>query len=208
MAAYALTDLLPDFGAAPPARVVRAAPGTDVAPPPRMTPDEEWTQRMEAAVREAEAAVEARLAEAHGRALAELEARHEAETARLNAELGARAGQLVAERLERLESDVVSMTSAVAARLLGAVLSEEVRRHAIAELAGAIRAAIADREAVRIKVTGPLLLYDALKPALGRFAERVEFSEADGIDLVVALDSSLFETRIGEWSAALAEVLA
>lgn len=179
----------------------------DVAPP-RMTPDEEWAQRMAAAVREAEAATEARLAEAHGHALAELEARHEAETARLNAELGARAGQLVAERLERLESDVVSMTSAVAARLLGAVLSEEVRRHAIAELAGAIRAAIADREAVRIKVTGPLLLYDALKPALGRFAERVEFSEADGIDLVVALDSSLFETRIGEWSAALAEVLA
>lgn len=210
MAAFALADMLPDFGAPPRSARAGHSPVSDAAPPEAAPPslEDELDRRIAEVVSETEAAVEARLAEEHARAFAEAEARHAGELARLRVELGDQAGKAIADRLERLESELVSATGTVVSRILGAALTDDVRRHAVAELASSILSAISDREAVRIAVTGPLFLYEALRPALGRFAERVEFSEAAGVDLTVSIDSSLYETRLGEWSSALAEVLA
>jgi hypothetical protein len=50
-------------------------------------------------------------------------------------------------------------------------------------------------------------LCDALKAQLGERARQVDFTEASGLDLTAEIDESLFETRLAEWSEALAEVL-
>lgn len=209
MATYALADILPDFGAPPPPRPAQPAVAEPAPKSVRaVVPEEELRSRIEAAVRATEAAVEARLAAAHEQALADAEARHAGELERLRGELGEQAGRIVAERLDRMEADVVALTSAVVARVLGVSLTEDIKRHALDELGRAIVAAVGDREAVRIRIKGPLFLYEALKPGLARFADGIEFSEEPGFDLTVSIDTGLFETRLGDWSSALSEVLA
>lgn len=209
MPTYALADMLPDFGAPPPSlRPAQPAVQEPAPRPVRVLPEEELRSRVEAAVREAEAAVEARLAETQAQALAEIEARHAGELVRLRDELGERAGRVIAERLERMETDLVALTSAVVARMLGVSLTEDVKRHALDELRRSILAAVGDRDAARIRIRGPLFLYEALKPGLARFADGIEFTEEPGFDLAVSIDTSLFETRLGDWSTALSEVLA
>lgn len=209
MPTYALADVLPDFGApARPARPVQPAVQEPAARPVRVVPEDELRSRVDAAVRETEAAVATRLAEVHAGVLAEVEARHAGEMERLRSELGQQAGRAIAERLDRLETDLVALTSAVVARMLGVSLTEDVRRHALDELRRSILAAVGDRDAARIRIKGPLFLYEALKPGLARFADGIEFSEEAGFDLAVSIDTSLFETRLGDWSSALSEVLA
>lgn len=207
MATYALADILPDFGAPPPPQPAQQAVAEPSPKLVRVLPEEELRARVEAAVREAEAAVEARLAAAHAQALAEGEARHAGELDRLRGELGDQAGRVIVERLERMEADLVALTGAAVARMLGVALTEDVKRHALDELRRAIVAAVGDREAARIRIKGPLFLYEALKPGLSRFADSVEFTEEPGFDLAVSIDTSLFETRLGDWSSALSEVL-
>jgi len=205
---YSLADVLPDFGAPPPLRTAQQ-PVAEPAPKlVRTVPEEDVRSRVEAAVREAEAAVETRMAEAHAQAVAGIEVRHAEELSRLRAELGEQAGRLIAERLGSMEADLVALTGAVVARMLGVSLTEEVKRHALDELRRSILAALGDREAARIRIKGPLFLYEALKPGLARFADSIEFTEEPGFDLVASIDAGLFETRLGEWSSALSEAMA
>lgn len=211
MAALALVDLLQDFGA-----VRRSQPVASEPTPPSRAEVQELEDRTRAAEREriAEAVAQAqaelaeRLAQQHAEELEALRKDHAAEIERQRSELGEGAGRLVSERLGRLQDEVVDMTSAVVARILGGTLSEHLQQAAIAELARSIVSAINDREAVRVRVRGPQSLYETLRPGLGKFADRVEFSESDGFDLNASVDNTLFETRMAEWSAALAEVLA
>jgi hypothetical protein len=210
MPAYALADLLPDFGVPRGTPRRGPTPAATASSEPALVAVAEIAPRINAieeAVKAAEAALEARLIEAHAKELAVLQESHAAEIQRLGAELGEGAGRTIAARFETMEGELLSLASAVVARVLGVALTEEVKRRAVEELGRSILEAVGDREAVRIRVRGPLLLYEALRPALGRFAERVEFSEDAGFDLTAAIDDSLFETRLADWSAALSEVL-
>jgi hypothetical protein len=67
---------------------------------------------------------------------------------------------------------------------------------------------MADSEGLRIVVRGAPHLQDALRTALGERAEHLEFHESDAFDLSVEIDDKVFETRLSEWSSALAGVLA
>lgn len=218
MAGLALVDVLQDFGAPK-----RAAPRPEVpAPPPEPLrsepqPETELLPEFDAeraaaavaeAVAEAEAALAQRLSGEHAEAIASLESRHAEELARLRGEFAEEAGRRIAERLAELEQQVVALTSSTVARILGMALTEDVSRAAVDELSRNIVAAIGDREAVRIRVSGPVSLFEALRPGLGRFAGQMDFTEAPGFDLSVSVDSTLFETRLAEWSSALSEVLA
>jgi hypothetical protein len=164
-------------------------------------------ERIAAAVAQAEAALAERLNAEHAEERAAQEARHALELQQLQTELGEQAGRAIADGFAELESNVVARTSSVVARILAVSLTEDVKRGAIEELRRSIVAAIGDREAVRIRVRGPVSLFEALKLGLERFAEQVEFSEAAGFDLSVSVDNTLFETRMAEWSSALSEVL-
>lgn len=210
MAGFALIDALPDFGA-PRRPSARAVEVEHVAQPVREPepPVETFTrEQLERAAADARAEVEERLRATHEVDAAAAASRHAAELDALRRELGEQAGALVAQRFAELEANLAAATNAVVARILGVALTEQVTRDAVDQLARAVNGALADREAVRLRIRGPLSLYEALRPALGAHAERSDFVEAAGLDISVAVESALFETRISEWSSALSEALA
>ncbi len=212
MSALALLDALPDFGARQRPPVAAGERPLERTPDPAPRAAEPLrnleNDRIAAAVAHAEAALAERLATEHAEERAAHEARHALELQQVQTELGENAARMIGERFAELEAQVVTLVSSTVARILGVSLSEDVKSRAIDELRRSIAAAVGDRETVRIHVRGPVSLYRALEPGLGRFAEQVEFSEAAGFDLSVSVDNTLFETRMAEWSSALSEVLA
>jgi len=207
MASAALFDLLPDFGA----RTQRAgqSPHAAVAEP---TPDTPAPQAdigalIAEAVIDAEAALEARLAIAHEAAL-EAERRASADEARAFLEgFGGDLGAAVAARIDAMEAKVSDLVGATVARIIGGIVSDDLQKRSLEALAGTIREAVGDSEAVRIAVRGPLSLFETLKARLGPRAANLDFVEAPGFDLTVAIDETVFETRMAEWSSALSEAL-
>ncbi|WP_292333909.1 hypothetical protein [Mesorhizobium sp.] len=116
-------------------------------------------------------------------------------------------GAAVATRIDAMEARVAELTAATVARIIGGVVSDDLQERSIEALARTVSAAIADSEAVRIGVRGPLSLFEPLKASLGDRAANLDFTEAAGFDLTVTIDETVFETRIAEWSASLSEVL-
>ncbi|TIV68902.1 MAG: hypothetical protein E5V89_21105 [Mesorhizobium sp.] len=205
MASGALFDLLPDFGSrAPRAGQAPAAPDIERKPDP---PQADIGALIAEAVADAEAALEARLTAAHAAALeAERQANDDAAKAFLES-FGGDLGAAVKTRIDALEARVAELTGVTIARIIGGIVSDDLQKRSLDALARTINAAIADSEAVRIGVRGPLSLFEPLKAALGDRAANLDFTEAPGFDLTVTIDETVFETRIAEWSASLSEVL-
>ena len=208
MPSAALFDLLPDFGT----RAQRAGQPRATADPER-TPEAPVPQAdigtlIAEAVAQAEAALEARLSIAHEAAL-EAERQANAEEARVFLEsLGDDVGKAVSLRIDAMEARVTGLVAATVARMIGGIVSDDLQKRSIEALAGAIREAVGDAEAVRIAVHGPLSLFETLKASLGPRAANLDFTETPGFDLTVAIDEAVFETRMAEWSTTLSEVLA
>lgn len=206
MARLALADALTDFDAETAARraLQRPAPQEPSPTLPNLHTDEALACRLA----EAGEALEGKLRDAFE---AELEAereRHAGELAEARLSLGEAAGETLARRFAEMEERVCALTASVAARILGAALSEEVAARSVAELARAIRSAVGDRETVRIRIEGPVSLYEGLRGKLGTLEAQTDFSETDAFDLRASIDESLFETRLSEWSAALSGAMA
>lgn len=207
MSSAALFDLLPDFGA----RAPRAAAGAAAAEPRRTfeapAPRADIATIVAEAVAQAEAALEARLAGEHQAAL-EAERQANADEAKTFLEsLGTDMGETIAARVDLMETRVGDLVGAAVARIVGGLLSDDLRKRSIDMLARSIRETVGDAEAVRLNVRGPLSLFETLKAALGPCAANLDFVEAPGFDLAVVIDDTVFETRMAEWSAALSEVL-
>lgn len=207
MASAALFDLLPDFGSrtphAGPATAAREAERMPAAPAPQA----DIGALIAEAVAEAEAALEARLALAHQAALeAERQASDDAAKTFLES-FGGDLGTAVAARIDAMEARVAELTGAAVTRIVGGIVSDDLQKRSLSALAQVVSAAVADAEAVRIGVRGPLSLFEPLKAALGSRSANLDFTEAPGLDLTVTIDETVFETRIAEWSASLSEVL-
>lgn len=210
MVAPALADVLKDFGSAvllekkaPLAAATAPVPQPVVAPVPMPN-----STAIEDAVAAATAELAEKLKAEHAAEIEALREAHSQEIARLQAEIGERAGDLITTRFGEMEARLVELTSSVVARILGISLTESVQEMAVASLAEEIGKAVKDREAVTIRVHGPLSLFETLQSRLGKTAEQVEYSETSDLDLTVAIDDALFETRLSDWSAALAEIMA
>ena len=160
------------------------------------------------AVAQAEAALTERLAEEHAEALRLERERHTQEMTELQARFAAEAADAIQAGITEMENRVVELTSAVTARILGVVLTDDLRERSIERLVTIIREALTDDDAVRIRVRGSLPLYDEVKARLPDHADQFDFVESPDFDLSVTIDDSVFETRLAEWSAALAETLA
>lgn len=210
MRARALSDALPDFGAAAlsprPAKLARPLP----APEPRgsATSDAEWQARLDRAVEDTEARVAASLHERHASELEKLAEAHRAELETLSQDFATTMGETIAARLRELEDRVVDLTATSAARLLSGVLSDDLGRKSVARMVKVMRSALEDSDAVKIVVRGPASLYEPLRAAMGASSERMRFVEAPGADLSVSIDETVYETRLAEWSGALSEVIA
>jgi len=205
MPSVALADLLPDFGAR--ASTARNAPNAFVAREPSHPPAENIEEIVARRVAEAEAEITARLAREYEEKLDTERRQHATDMESMVARVAQEAAETIAARFSEMERDVTSLTTALTARILGMALTEDLRKRAVDELARIISEALGDRETLRIRLRGPEALGNALREKLGEQANQIDFSEAPGIDLVAEIDESLFETRIAEWSEALAEVL-
>jgi hypothetical protein len=189
MRGLSLADALKDFGAGPPrsdhAFSLAAMEEPAGFPPMAMDmplPDVEPVDvdaLIAGAVAAAEQALNERLAQEHAAAL-------QAEK------------DLHAEEVARLQQHFADE----------GLLSDDLRDRSIDRLAGLIREALRDGEAVRIRIHGSPPLFEALKQKLPDHAGQFDFMESPDFDLSVAIDESVYETRLAEWSAALAEILA
>lgn len=207
MAALALENLLQDFG-----RVTRATdrgsePATLAALVSTRSEPPLTQEMLDAAIAKAEAVLRDRMTAEHEAAMTLETQRHAGETAELNARLGEQSGTMIAERMREMEETVTALAASAAARILALHLTAEIQQRMIEELGQAIRDALGDSDAVRIRVRGPLSLYEALIASIGDLSKHVEYTELPGFDLSASIDDSLFETRLADWADALAEVL-
>ncbi|MBU2108403.1 MAG: hypothetical protein KKC10_17630 [Alphaproteobacteria bacterium] len=211
MAVVDLSDLLQDFGASPlplPAAMAEPRPVARAeTPPPVDWPKADPEQDVQAEIAKAEAAIEERLTLAHNAALDELKLAHATELEAMLQNFGKSAGETIAARMSEMESRIGEQSASAATRILGAFLSEELQKRSLESLAQSIRAAVTDREAVRIEVRGPQSLFATLSESLGDRAGEFDFIEAPGFDLVVNIDGNLFETRLSEWATVLSDIL-
>ncbi len=212
MASTMLSNALRDFGAKPPPQARGPNIEARQAPPALSRAPFADADRRAAEIAEAVADAETRLAERlhaeHERQLdAEREA-HQSELARLRDEFSSEAAREIAAKLDTLEERLVEVTSSVVARLLAVVMTEHVQKRSLEALARSIHDALADKEAVTIRVTGPVSLYESLQELLGPLAEKLMHVESTDVDLTVSFDERVYETRLAEWSEALSEAVA
>lgn len=204
MASAAIADFLTDFGA----RQRPAAQQPALTVVGEQSPAPVDVEALVAdAVAKAERELTARLESLHEARLAAEREAHAAELDALNARQGEELGARLAAAMQELETRIVGVSSDAATRVLAHFLSDAVTERAVAELGRTLRNAIADAGAVRIRVRGPQSLFLSLTEAMGDFARHLEFSESAGPDLTATIDETLFETRLSDWSAALAEVI-
>lgn len=221
MSSLALADALKDFGAGPPRPAEpfpAIVPGLSVpavdfpdfpaAPTAPAVEPVDIDALIAEAVAQAEAGLAQRLADEHAEALRTEQERHAEEIAALERRFADEASARITARFAELEERVVGLTSAVTARILGTTLTDDIRDRSIERLAGLIREALSDGEAVRIRIHGSLPLFEALKERLPERGDQLDFMERPDFDLSVSIDDSVYETRLAEWSAALAETLA
>lgn len=209
MPSAALFDLLPDFGtrAQRDSRPPAAAGGEPKPQPNAPAPQADISTLIAEAVADAETALEGRLAVAHQAAL-DAERQANADEAKAFFEsFGGDVGEAVAARIDAMEVRVAELVGATVARIIGGIVSDDLQKRSLEALARTIGEAVADSDAVRIAVRGPLSLFETLKASLGPRAAQFDFVEAPGFDLTVVIDEAVFETRIAEWSASLSEVL-
>lgn len=174
---------------------------------PQAVPQPDLPTLIAIAVTEAEEALTARLVAEHEAALETERQQHAAELSAFGIHMGTETGAAMAAGLRDMEARVVHLATDAAARIIAGLVSDDIRTRSIDALAAAVLSAMEDREAVRIRVSGPQFMFDALATALGERSGNVDFTEATGFDLSVSIDDNLFETRLGEWSSALSETV-
>lgn len=210
MGTVRLFDALPDFGARSHAAAVMHVATSTVQMDEGIS-EYEVAERVRQEVEQAEQALEQRLTERHeaemAAALTEERERAQIELEARTKELGEQAGQAIASQLAELEETLAGHVTATVARIVGGVLTDELQKRSIESLAASLRTALRDDEAIRLEVRGPQYLFEALASAIPDRTDSLHYVEGDGFDLSVTLDGMLFETRLGEWSAALAEIL-
>lgn len=207
MPARSLADLLPDFGSRPLRAPGRPAEQHVAKPAPEPEPIVDVAAMIAQEVAAAEAATAERVSAIYEATLEAERNGHADERDELRRNLGSEAATLIEARFAGAQEQLITLTTTAAARILGAVLSDEMQKRAVAALAARIRETLAEREAVRIRVQGPQLLWEALAASLGERAAGIEFVERTSFDLTVNIDSTIYETRLAEWAAELAGVL-
>lgn len=198
--ALALAEALPDFGLRASRGAIRA-----VEPPAQNNPPAiDIAALVQAEIALAEATLTARLEEAH-RAEREAERLAHAEAlADLRRDVGDRAGPMIAAAMSGAEERIAALVTEATARILLPVLTADMHARSLARLSQAIRDAIRDADSLRVVVTGPQSLQEALARSMGEDAGRLHFVDGPGFDLAVSVGERLLETRFGEWADALA----
>lgn len=218
MGSVALANALKDFGEAAPAaseafldtRSFPALPEMNLEPMPTFPAVEPVD--VDALIAEAVAAAEEQLSDKlageHAASLQAERDRHEQDIAELHQQFAEEASTKVLAAVVEMEERLVELTGSVTARILGNFLTEDIRTRSLQKLADLIKDALTDGETARIRAQGSLSFFQALTDRLPGYADQLAFTESPNFDLTVTIDDSVYETRLAEWSAALAEALA
>ena len=153
------------------------------------------------------AAATEELTRKHAEELEALAARHQQEIADLAEVYGGQTADAVTAGLQRIAGLIATEVSEQAAAALAPILTEELTRKAIADLADMIQAAVLEGVAGTIVVRGPAELFGALKEKMGENASALHHIEAADVDLTVEIDGSVLVTRMSAWAASLKKVL-
>lgn len=213
MALLSLADVLIDFGKRdePKVRAVHEFPAFERTQPVAAAEIDDPAPDIDAIVAEAVAKAEAelstRLEAEHEELLAAERESHAGEIEALNQRLGEELATRIEASFGATEARLLDLTAEVMSRILGTILTDDLQQRSVTQLGSIISAAIREAGTVRVKVRGPLSLYEPLTEKLGDLASMIEFSETSGLDLIVELDEGVYETRLAEWSASAAEVL-
>jgi hypothetical protein len=206
MAGYALADALADFAQRP-----RRAPGgpqrAERAPEKQDGPSIDIEALLAEERARAEQAAGERFGAEKEAALSAERERHRAEIAEISRRHGEESGARLEAGLREMEARVTGTVSDAVARILGPIVSDDVLKRGIGDLARAIGEALEDPDAVAIRVSGPLSLFSALASKMGEKSKYLRHRETDGVDLTVEVNGGLLETRLGEWQASLREAL-
>ncbi|NGM33114.1 hypothetical protein G4G93_04070 [Methylobacterium sp. DB0501] len=160
-------------------------------------------------------------AEERGRQQGLAEARREAETARLRAAEEAEARLVEARRhWSAAEAEALADGFSAAlraldatlsdriARLLVPVLTDALRRQAVAELSSTLTRLLAEPQAATVRVSGPEDLLAALAARLGPLAAAVSFTPAETAEVQVSADQTVIDTQLGAWTRLIAAAVA
>jgi hypothetical protein len=93
------------------------------------------------------------------------------------------------------------------ARILAPFVSEAVRAEAVAELAKATEALLSNSHDVRLRISGPGDLLEALGERLGDTAAGVQFVPGPVSEVRVVGGSTLIETQLRAWAERLQQAL-
>ncbi|SFV09716.1 hypothetical protein SAMN02799631_04934 [Methylobacterium sp. 174MFSha1.1] len=200
-----------------------ATPPAPAPPPPEAAIAASPLVKPPAAKRETpeERAALLAAAEERGRQQGLAEAREEAAVARLHAAQAAEDRLAEARRhWSAAEADALADGFAAAlraldatlsdriARLLVPVLTDALRRQAVAELSGALARLLAEPQAAHVRVSGPEDLLAALAERLGPLAASVSFTAAETAEVQVSADQTVIDTQLGAWTRLIAAAVA
>lgn len=125
---------------------------------------------------------------------------------------------LVGQALERLQSQLAAFqaqTSGEAARVLGRILQGAETERAIGGLVRDLMSILEQDGISQFVVSGPAKLLERFRAQLeahceagGRALPSFTAHESDSVDLCVAVDSAMLETRLCQWAARVREVMA
>ena len=128
------------------------------------------------------------------------------ETARRDAlaEEGGRLGELLADKLDRIEAAMRTSFASV----LKPIAIDIRSRQTVAELAAAVATLSLDGRALSLEAVGPAPLLDAFAEALGPRRGFVAFEADESLsDIRISCDQTTLETRLADWKRALEEAL-
>ena len=183
-----------------------AMPQDDETGPQRevATEEEELSARLSRAFeegvdegrRQAEAAFAAerqKIEERHGRELAARERQWREET-----------GRMLAERLRTGLEDLERVLGVRLADILAPVLKDAAMQAALRRLREELHRMLALDEGLKVRVSGPREMLDALAGELGEVAAALSLEPEDGaVRLVMHVDNTVIETAVEEWAAAV-----
>jgi hypothetical protein len=129
----------------------------------------------------------------------EFDQRLEEERRRWAREEGARLGDRFRSALDELSTRLGDEVG----RVLEPFVSREIRERMLVDLVERLRVALADRDDVVVRLSGPADLLDAVCEKLDREGIATRIEDVGGVELRARLDSTTIETRLGEWAEQL-----
>jgi hypothetical protein len=140
---------------------------------------------------------------------AKLEQQQQAFAAQLAAERAQWAAAIGAELAARMEAGLAELQSCIAeatARILKPFLAAELHRQAIAELQAHVAALLATDSAVRLEVTGPPDVLEAMRRHTADRAN-ITFSPSNDGDVRVIAGQATLQTQLKSWLTKLDEAV-